>query len=256
MVKVRETTPIFETPEEPRREGAGGRDWTWLMAAAGVAIVVWAVGLTLFIGELIPPIVLYGLLFLISIPLSLRGVKGARVYLLVISILGLLTTLLFSGPDLLHPESALGFIFGLVPAVGTGLGITAALGGMQRWSMISARRVGSAAVAILIGGIAVSLVAAASLTSDVAQPGDVVVRALEVEFRPTAISASPGTVGVLVDNEDPFRHTFAISELGVNVELPAGTARRVELQAEAGTYTYVCTVPGHEDMRGTLVVDG
>ena len=174
----------------------------------------------------------------------------------MISILGLLTTLLFFGPDLLHPESTLGFLFGLIPAVGTVVGITATSGAMRRWSRISARRVGSAAAVVLVGGLAVSLVSAAALTSDVAQPGDIELTAFDLEFQPEALNAAAGTFGVVVDNEDPFRHTFVISELGVNVELPAGTARRVELQAPAGTYTYVCSVPGHEDMRGTLVVKG
>jgi len=32
-------------------------------------------------------------------------------------------------------------------------------------------------------------------------------------------------------------------------------SRRVNLDLAPGTYTFVCTVPGHESMVGTLVVD-
>ena len=45
---------------------------------------------------------------------------------------------------------------------------------------------------------------------------------------------------------------------------PAGTLthkrfnmdRRVEISAPAGTYTFVCNVPGHDDMVGTLIIEG
>ena len=226
------------------------------MVAGGVMVVAWAIALTLLIGELFPPIALFGVLFLVSILLSLLVETAARIYLLVISILGLATTLLFSGQDLMHPESLLGFVFALVPTLATVLGITASVGAMRRWSEASARRIGQAAVVVLVAGVSVSLVASASLTDDVALPGDASMTAIEVEFRPRAMSAPSGVVGILVDNEDPFRHTFTITELGVDVELPASTARRVEFHAAPGTYTYICAVPGHEDMRGTLVIEG
>ncbi|HKJ55959.1 MAG TPA: cupredoxin domain-containing protein, partial [Nitriliruptoraceae bacterium] len=58
-----------------------------------------------------------------------------------------------------------------------------------------------------------------------------------------------------VDNRDPFHHTFAIEELGIEVDLPANTARDVPLDgASPGVYTFVCTVVGHETMTGTIEV--
>jgi len=63
-------------------------------------------------------------------------------------------------------------------------------------------------------------------------------------------------VGTLVENRDPVRHTFTIEQLGIDVELPAGTNRRVEFTALAGTYAFHCTVPGHESMTGMVVVRG
>ena len=62
--------------------------------------------------------------------------------------------------------------------------------------------------------------------------------------------------GVWIDNKDGIRHTFTIEELDVDLEIPALKAKRVEFDAVAGTYTYICTVPGHENMTGTLVVEG
>lgn len=57
-----------------------------------------------------------------------------------------------------------------------------------------------------------------------------------------------------MDNRDPIRHTFAIEALNIEVELPANTARRVDVSAAPGTYEFKCTVPGHENMKGTLTL--
>jgi plastocyanin len=42
----------------------------------------------------------------------------------------------------------------------------------------------------------------------------------------------------------------------VEVEVPTSTSRRVEFAAPAGTYEITCTVLGHENMTGTLVISG
>jgi uncharacterized cupredoxin-like copper-binding protein len=47
---------------------------------------------------------------------------------------------------------------------------------------------------------------------------------------------------------------LAVRQLEVNLVAPGGTATRVEFIAEPGTYDFYCAVPGHEDMRGELVV--
>jgi hypothetical protein len=68
------------------------------------------------------------------------------------------------------------------------------------------------------------------------------------------LSADSTEVAVFVDNDDSIRHTFSIDTLEVNLEVPGGKATRVEFIAEPGTYEFYCAVPGHEDMRGELVV--
>lgn len=78
--------------------------------------------------------------------------------------------------------------------------------------------------------------------------------ARNVEFVPANLRADSGEVAVFVDNDDSFRHTFSIDALAVDLEVPGGKATRVELIAEPGTYEFYCAVPGHEDMRGELVV--
>jgi azurin len=58
-----------------------------------------------------------------------------------------------------------------------------------------------------------------------------------------------------VENKDAFYHTFVIEGHDVKLSLPASKARRVEANLKPGTYTFLCDVPGHEEvMRGTLTV--
>jgi uncharacterized cupredoxin-like copper-binding protein len=84
-----------------------------------------------------------------------------------------------------------------------------------------------------------------------------VVLAEGLGFLPTALDSSGGTVGVFIENNDPFRrHTFTIDELEVDVELPGGTSQRVDVSAPPGTYEFYCAVPGHEKMKGTLTITG
>ena len=85
--------------------------------------------------------------------------------------------------------------------------------------------------------------------------------ALEVEttnvaFVPEALRASGGEVTVAVRNRDLFWHTFTIDALGVDIRAPVGRLRTATFEAQPGTYSYYCRIPGHETlgMRGTLTV--
>lgn len=112
---------------------------------------------------------------------------------------------------------------------------------------------GAAALVVVLA--AVSLVISMSYESESAQSGDVLVTASNSLFEPEELGAGAGEVAVHADNEDQFRHTFTIDELEVNVELPAGKAGRATFDAEPGEYVFYCSVPGHEAMKGTLVVE-
>jgi plastocyanin len=63
-------------------------------------------------------------------------------------------------------------------------------------------------------------------------------------------------VTVAVRNRDLFWHTFTIDRLGVDVRAPVGSLRTASFEAEPGTYSYYCRIPGHAalGMRGTLTV--
>ena len=88
------------------------------------------------------------------------------------------------------------------------------------------------------------------------RPGDLALVTADVKFAPDAIEATTGTVGVFVANEDLFWHTFTITELDVNLNVPVGGERRITFDAPAGSYRFTCAIPGHTQagMEGTLVV--
>ena len=108
---------------------------------------------------------------------------------------------------------------------------------------------------MVVGAVA-SIVVSVNAETAVALDTDIQVVAEKVEFGPDQVRVDSGVAGVWVDNKDGIRHTFTIDELGVDLEIPALKARRIDFAAAPGTYEFVCTVPGHEGMTGTLVVEG
>lgn len=75
-------------------------------------------------------------------------------------------------------------------------------------------------------------------------------------FDRTELRARVGeTVALRLENADTATHAFSIPELGVNVPMHRGESSLALFRPTApGTYTFVCSVPHHEAMRGTLIV--
>ena len=70
----------------------------------------------------------------------------------------------------------------------------------------------------------------------------------------TEVEAEAGTITFALTCEQAANHDVAIDGERIAVCRPGETATG-EVDLEAGTYEYVCTVPGHEQrMRGTLTV--
>ncbi len=73
-------------------------------------------------------------------------------------------------------------------------------------------------------------------------------------------TASAGDVTVGLVNEDSVRHTFIIAKDGKKLpgfKLDVGKKDDVDsgtIALEAGTYTLICDVPGHQNMKATLTV--
>ena len=247
--------------EESEHTGDGGVDpdvehETWRQLAFWVAVAEIAVvlGVTLINQALIPPLLVFGVLFIVAIVVLQRPGKAGPVMVGILGGLFFLTNLPFVIEDLAHPESFFGFFPAAVGVLAGLLGVLTMIGFLRRWSPGAAARISAVFGVLILLALAGSLVSTLTLDDDTQQDGDVAVTAEDVEWNPEDLEAGSGGVAVFVHNADPYRHTFTIEDLDVEIEIPGSTDRRVTFDAEAGDYLFTCEVPGHEDMEGTLTV--
>jgi plastocyanin len=236
---------------DPDVEHETWRQLTFWVAVAEIAVVL---GITLINQVVIPPLIVFGVLFVVAIVLLQRPGKAGPVMIGILSALFVLTNVPFVLADLQHPESFFGFFPAAVGVTAGVLGVVAAIGFLRRWSPGTAGRTSAVFGGLVLVALGVSLAATLTLDDDARQDGDVVVTAENAEWDPESSTADPGDVAVFVHNADPYRHTFTVEDLDVDVEIPASTDRRVTFTAEPGEYQLTCEVPGHEDMEGTLTV--
>lgn len=243
--------------DRPAPEGLS-RTASWLRFSRGAALTmaVWSVALQVLAGGLIPPVAAIGAVFLLFVPFLTGERRRVGLGLAVFAALALAGNVPMLVDELAHPESSPAFILTLLSVLGA---LSAMLGGTAaflHWEPAPIRRVVLGAAAVFAAGTMMSLVMASNTDSDVVQLSDTRVLAARIEWDPQIVSVAAGTAGVWVENEDGVRHTFTIEELGVDLEVPALRARRVDFDAQPGSYEIICTVPGHETMTGTLIVEG
>lgn len=215
----------------------------WLTAACLLAIMA-------LVGEVIPPALLMALLLtglgVLAVRSSARWVRWAGGALPLL-LLGLFSP--FLAGDLAHPETpasfAPSFVLTVVALATAVAGVTAALG-----RPVGRRRTWTVAGLVVVVGIALTALLGGQVTADVAEAGDVEVVAADVTY-PSTVAMTRGGALLLV-NDDPIRHTFVVD--GRVHELPGATDRRVVLDLPVGEHPFICDVPGHEGMGGTLVV--
>jgi plastocyanin len=84
----------------------------------------------------------------------------------------------------------------------------------------------------------------------------VVIGTDRLTWEPDTLRAVVGTSTVAIVCERGANHNIVIEETGEEIAACApGRTAFGEVTLEAGTYVYVCTVPGHElSMRGVLEV--
>ena len=156
-------------------------------------------------------------------------------------------------------HAAPSFVGAAIPSV---LSLAAVLGlvaSVARW-----RAAGDGACPAWIAGVAVGLlvvlliaVPIAGRNAAVVHPGDLRISARNVKFSTTRLTAHAGDIGVVFANDDLFWHTFTVGKFDVNLRVATSGRGRVVMQnVPAGTYPFVCAIPGHESagMKGELVV--
>ena len=241
--------------------------WRGLLRLALIVLIAVGALVHVYVQVVIPPVLVFMILFGVTLFLLTREGRARTVGVVlggVFAVLFLVGNLPFVIADVSHPDSFLPFLASAAGIVGSLLGFVAMLGALLAWPSPAVRPLTIAGgVAIIVLAI-VSLVSSLGVESDEAQPDDVVLIAQDVDFEPegtnlertedASLEVEEGGA-VFVENKDLYRHTFAIDELNLEVELPARAERRIEIDAPAGDYVFYCSVEGHEeDMRGTLTV--
>ena len=227
--------------------------WKNALAAAALINAALCVGLVALIGEVIPPLLVFTVVFGVLGALLLG--KAKRWLVVVAMVAGVLFiggNLPFIIEDLAHPDTPAGFVPIWLMVVTTVFLLVA--GVMALRAAASAPRVaGIAAVVVALAGVVVSLVSASGVSDDERQPDDVLVAAEDTEYPEELTVASGGAL--FVENHDLFRHTFVVDDHDIKAQVPGSSSKRVEIDLEPGTYDFRCDVPGHERMEGELTVE-
>jgi plastocyanin len=244
-----------ETTFNPQPTDRRGANWrilaVWTGMGAGLALLVFIA----LLGEVIPPLIIFALLFGVSVWLTRRGGKAGLIMSAILSVLLLASNAPFIIPALSVPASTVDFVMtGLlvVLAVCNLVASIAALRSSSTGARVSL--VGRSTVALLLIVVAVGVVARLTYDSPPAQSGDIELTTQDVEFSTDVIETDSGEVSVFVDNKDTALHTFTVEELDVDLQVPGGSTARITFDAAAGSYEFICR-PHSSTMKGTLEVN-
>lgn len=126
------------------------------------------------------------------------------------------------------------------------------LGAVAGFAVAAAFGIGLISMAVFLRGDSVSASGVERGTES--QVLEVSLKDLAIE--PPSLEAQPGPIIIQVINEGQTAHNFALGERATQMLQPGQSATLQVPSLEAGTYEFICEVPGHADagMRGTLTV--
>ena len=229
--------------------------WRRVQSGGLLAVSLSLFAVMLISAAVIPPVLIFALIYLGLAAAVWRFVEKSRVALggAVLALVGILANIPFLVEDLAHLESWGSFVPSAVSVVAAlssaGAGFISLRTGLAR----AVRPYAYASVALAVALVLVSVVTSLAAENESATTGDVQLSAEDAEY-PETLEASAGVVGFHIDNRDRIRHTFVIEEIDAKLELPAQKSRRIEVELNPGEYRFFCDVPGHEGMAGFLTV--
>lgn len=246
------------SPDRPRDEldpdllTYAHRPWRRVAVAGCTVTAAFFAAVQLVRGFVAPPLVVFAAVFIgLAVQIS-RGAGRRWLYATAaFSVFVVVSNVPFIIEDLSHLENAVSFILGLVGLLAAVVTVTSSIMATRPFPPERAVHVVVGAASVFVAASIASVIAAAGLEDDPRRDGDVLVRIKSNDF-PAEVTVETGG-SLYVDNADGWRHTFTIEGTDVDQDLPASTARRVDLNLPPGTYAYICEVPGH-DMTGTLTV--
>jgi plastocyanin len=234
--------------------GRTGIDWRILLVWTGLGTAVTLLVYTLAMGEIIPPLLVFAVLYGIGVWLARRSGKAGPIMLGILSLLLVGLNAPFIVPALSVPASTVDFVMTALLVLLALANLVSAVAALRAPSGMGARLVGRSLVALMLVVVAVAIVGRVTYDSPVSQSGDIELAAQDYEFSTDVIEAEGGQVSVFVDNRDTALHTFTVEGLDVDLQVPGGSTGRVTFNAPAGSYEFICR-PHSDMMKGTLEVD-
>lgn len=249
-------TDTAAPPETAPAETANAERWLRVTRLASALILVWAVTLNLIAGELIPEVLVIGLVFGALSVFLIHGRRRLGLVTAILAVVALTGNLAQTIDELSHPSSAPAFMLTLLVTVAALVAVISGAAAFWRLDPGSIRPIAYGSAAVFGLGVLVALSAAASIESVEPLDSDVQVVARGVEFDQSRIVVSTGQTGFWLDNQDGIRHTLSIRETGHELDVAALSSDRADFDLAPGTYEVFCAVPGHENMHIDLVVEG
>lgn len=246
------TTPLPDSGTSDSRASAPASAAHRLVVIASVIALAADVVLMAIIGAVIPPLLVFAVLTAVVVVAARRWPRSGLIGLGLIALAANGGGLEFLAADLSSPADPIAFLWAVLSGGGRLVALVGvALALLRRDD--AARRLAVASLGILVVAAAASTIARVSTSSsDGQEDGDVAVAVTGFTYPDEVTVATGGAL--YVDNRDPVRHTFAIEGTDLDVRVEPGVGRRVVIDLPAGTYDFLCTVPGHEFMTGTLEV--
>jgi plastocyanin len=232
-----------------------GLGWRELLVWLAITVPVVLIAGMVALGEVIPPLILFAVIFLVGAFLARRPGKAGPILLGIVAFVTVGLNAPFTVPAFVVPASTVDFLLGTVSTIAGIATLIAAIGALRsERSGAAPRAVALGVVGLIVLMIGVAVVARITYAEPVAASGDIRLTTQDIEFAPATISADAGAVTVFVTNQDPTLHTFTIEELGVDLQIPGGSDARITFDADPGTYEFVCTPHEGMGMIGTLKV--
>ena len=155
--------------------------------------------------------------------------------------------------NLSHDEA---FLDTALPGALAIFSIAGLLGVIGYWVGIDQRVGRGLAVLVVVALVALAVASVGYQEEAVALPGEIAIEMKDVKFKPEDLNVQAGVVSIALSNEDLFWHTLTIEDLDVNLRVPVRGERQLSFDAPAGTYEFVCAIPGHTQagMTGRLTV--
>jgi hypothetical protein len=245
-----------EIEERPGAEPSAGASWATVLQISVVELIVLMVLVQIAFG-FEAPLAFFAVALAAGLVVFKRQGRPGTVALLVVGVIFVVANIPFVVPSLLALNSPVEFILNLLFLLG-GFGTIIAGSNLVRGNegvrSSAPKRWLQASAGIAVVLAAVSIVV--KLTDEKATPerGDIKLVAQDTKWSNDRLISGQGKIGVYIENKDIFSHTFVIDELKVKLVLPGSSQKRTEFEAGPGEYEFKCTIPGHDEMKGTIVV--